>query len=61
MTKTETMIIRDILRMGHYTATTPAKADKAWEVLKEILPRQFECIDMTDNMGAFCQRFVRIN
>jgi len=55
------MIIRDILRMGHYTATTPAKADKAWEVLKEILPRQFECIDMTDNMGAFCQRFVRIN
>ena len=61
MTKTEATIVRDILSMGRYTATTPAKANKAWEVLKEVLPHQFEVIDMTDDMGAYCQRFVRIN
>lgn len=60
MTKTEATIIRDMFWKGHYIATTERQADKAWEVLKQVLPHHFVCVDRTDDMGAFCQRFEKV-
>jgi hypothetical protein len=27
-------------------------------VLKEVLPHRIQCVDRTDDLGAFCQTFV---
>jgi hypothetical protein len=45
---------------GNYTATTERKAEKAREVLDQVLPYRFKCIDRTDEMGAFFQRFEKL-
>ena len=60
MTKTEATICRDMFWQGCYTATTERKAQKAWEVLKQVLPHHFRCVDLTDKMGTFCQRFEKL-
>ena len=60
MTKTEATIVRHMFWKGTYTATTQRQADKAWEVLEQVLPHHFVCEDMTDIVGTFCHRFKRL-
>ena len=57
MTKTETRIIRNIFLTGKFTATTRKQAETASRILGEILPHRIQCVDRTDEMGAFCQTF----
>lgn len=58
MTKTEARIIRDIFRTGRFNAVTHKQAETAARVLKEVLPHRIQCVDRTDDLGAFCQTFV---
>ena len=57
MTKTETKIIRDIFRTGKFTAVTHKQAETAARILAEVLPHRIQCVDRSDDMGAFAQTF----
>lgn len=58
MTKLETRIIRAIFETGRFTATKPAHAEKAAAILADVCPHRIQCVDRSDDMGAFCQSFI---